>query len=381
MSRLRGAAHSEAGRTSASRPPMTSLRTTTRDSPYPKGRIHPPARASTVRLVARRALPFLVVVALWAAAPAHAQTFSTLVVVTSRSETAFAVSGAAGGGTARVQVSVPAGFTLSLARPVGAVLGRARFGLSSAADPQGQGSSTEGDVVVADPARYAGNPRYQACAPGPHAAVWRLEPLDVPVFVDQASGPDAALGGYELRVCFDLPSGLSFQTFELDLTRTIVPATTPGIYIWRAFITPTTTTGSVDEGGTWEVRGLVPWPIVLTLKARREKAKARYLLYGRLVLAGKPRGGATIRILRFTPDTAGSTSVTITLAAPKSAVTNRAGRFHTAVRVTRRTDFFAIWLPFPRESCSTPSTAPGGCLTETTSPAVSDQLVVRPKRK
>lgn len=324
----------------------------------------------------------LFVVTLWVAAPAQAQTFSTLIVQTSPSETAFALSGAAGSGTARVQVSLPAGFTLNLARPVGAVLGRASLGLASAADPEGDGSATEGDVVVADPARYSGNPRYQACAPGTHAAVWRLEPLDVPVFVDPASGPDAALGGYELRVCFDLPSGLSFQTFELDLTRTIVPPATPGIYVWRAFVTPTTATGVVDEGGTWEVRGIVPWPSVLTLHARREKAKARYLLYGRLVLAGKPRGGATIRILRFTPDTSGSTSVTITLGQPKAAETNRSGRFHTAVRVTRRTDFFAIWLPFPRESCSAPpSTAPGGCLTETLSPALSEQLVVRPRRK
>ena len=107
-------------------------------------------------------------------------------------------------------------------------------------------------------------------------------------------------------------------------------------------------------------------------------AKRRYVLYGRLVLAGKPRGGATIRLLRATSATEGSSSLTISFSTPKATETNRTGRFRLAVTVKRRTDFFAIWFPFPREGCSSPSTAPGGCQTESTSPAVSSRLVVRP---
>jgi hypothetical protein len=327
--------------------------------------------------VVRRALPLLLVAALWPAAPAWAQSTSILFVQSTPEETAIAVSGGSAG-TARVQISVPAGFGLDVSRPVGAAVGRASLELASAASLAGEGSTTEGDIVVADPSHYAGNPRLAACASGTHAAVWRLEPLDVPIFVDAASGPDAALGGYELRACFDLPSGLSFRDLELDLLRTVVPPTLPGIYVWHALVTPVTAAGTVDENGTWEVRALVPWPIALTLHARHGKAKGRYVLYGRLVLAGKPRSGATIRLLRSISGTEGSSSFTITFGTPKATETNRAGRFRLAVTVKRRTDFFALWFPFPRDGCSSPSTAPGGCQTESTSPALSHQLVVRP---
>jgi hypothetical protein len=327
--------------------------------------------------VVRRALPLLLVAVLWWAAPAHAQSTSLLFIQSTPAETAIAVSGGSAG-TARVQISVPAGFGLNVSRPVGATVGRASFELASAASPGGEGSTTEGDIVVADPSRYAANARLAACASGTHAAVWRLEPLDVPIFVDAASGPDAALGGYELRACFDLPQGLSFQDFELDLQRTVVPPTLPGIYSWHALVTPVTAAGTVDENGTWEVRALVPWPSVLTLHARHAKTKGHYVLYGRLVLAGKARGGATIRILRTVSATAGSSSFTISFSTPKATETSRTGRFRLPVTVKRRTDFYALWFPFPREGCSSPSTAPGGCQTESTSPALSERLVVRP---
>jgi hypothetical protein len=323
-----------------------------------------------------RRIPLLVVVAsLWAAAPAKAQSLSFLLVQTSPASTAIALGGGGTTGTARVRVSVPGGFTLNLVRPVGAVLGRGSLVLASAANPGGEGATTEGDLVVADPARYAGNARLQACAPGPHAAVWRIEPLDVPIFVDPATGPDAVLGGYDLRVCFDLASGFSFAGLSLDLERTITPPAAPGIYLWRAFVTPVTATGTTDEGGTFEARAIVPWPAVLSLHARHAKGKARYVLYGRLVLGGRPRGGATIRILRFDPDTSSGTIFAIGRGA--GSETNRAGRFHKVVRVTRRTGFLAFWFPFPREGCSSPSSAPGGCVSETTAPALSRPLFVR----
>src|SRR5437588_5671119 len=330
--------------------------------------------------VGRIALALAAAAAAWSPGLARAQAFSVLVVQASAEETLVSVGGSQGAATARVQVSVPAGFTLNLARPVGAVVGRGDLELESASDPGGEGSSTLGDIVVADPARYAADPRLQACAAGTHLAVWRVEPLDVPVFVDAATGPDAALGGYELKVCFDLPEGLAFSGLGLDLARTVVPPTAPGIYVWRAFITPMTATGAVDEGATFEVRGLVPWPSVLTLHSRRAKAKGRYVLYGKLLLARKPRRGATIRIVRFTQDSSGSATVTFTLGQAQAAETSRTGGFRIPEKVTRATVFYAFWLPFPREGCSSPSTAPGGCLTETTSPVISGRVVVKPRR-
>jgi len=55
-----------------------------------------------------------------------------------------------------------------------------------------------GEVSVDDPTRYAADPEAQACAPGQHAAVWRLSlsalglRLDTPVFFDRAADATAA---------------------------------------------------------------------------------------------------------------------------------------------------------------------------------------------
>jgi hypothetical protein len=223
----------------------------------------------------RRALVGFLLVVLWAPAPARAQSPSILFVQPTRSETSVTMSGAGSAGAARIELSIPAGFTLDLTRLPGTLLGRTTVDIDSAAAPEGEGSTAEGDVVVSDPARYAADARIQACAPGKHAAVWRLEPLDLPIFVDPASGPDAALGGYDLRLCPELAPGLIFGDLELDLKRSVGVPATPGIYLWRAFVTPLTQTGVADERATCEAHGIVPWPAVLTLRAHRTAQKDR----------------------------------------------------------------------------------------------------------
>ncbi|TML65868.1 MAG: hypothetical protein E6G22_01330 [Actinobacteria bacterium] len=329
--------------------------------------------------MSRRALLGFLLAVLWAPAPARAQGISVLFVQPTRSETSVSVSGGAAAGTARIEISIPAGFTLDLGRPPGTVLGRSTVDLASAAAPDGEGSTAEGDVVVADPARYAADARLRACAPGTHAAVWRLEPLDLPIFVDPASGLDAALGGYDLRLCLDLAPGLSFQDVELDFKRSLGVPATPGIYLWRAFVTPLTPTGVGDERATWEAHGLVPWPSVLTLRARRTAQKDRFVLHGRLLLAGRPRAHAAVRVIGL-PTGLALPGTPALRPVRRSIETNRAGRYRTTVRVGQRIEFFALWLPFPRLGCSSPGTAPGGCVTETTSPAASRPAVVRPRR-
>jgi len=316
---------------------------------------------------------------LWAPAPAHAQGISIVFVQPGRNETSVSVGGGGAAGTAWIDISIPAGFTLDLGRPPGTILGRSTVDLDSAAAPEGDGSTAEGDVVVSDPARYAADARAQRCAPGKHAAVWRLEPLDLPIFVDPASGPDAALGGYDLRLCLDLAPGLLFGDVVLDLKRSLGVPTTPGFYLWRVFVTPLTPTGAGDERATWEAHGIVPWPLVLTLRAHPAVQKNRSVLSGRLLLAGKPRAHAAVHIVglpagRVIPTTSSLRSL------QRSVETDRSGRFRTTVRVRQRIAFFALWFPAPRRGCSSPGTAPGGCVTETTSPATSRPAIVRPHR-
>jgi hypothetical protein len=315
---------------------------------------------------------------LWAPVPAHAQG-SILLVQAASSQSSVALAGGGDAGTARIQISIPAGFTLDLGRPVGTVLGRSTVDFVSVSAPDGEGSTAEGDVVVVDQARYAADPRLQACAPGRHAAVWRLDPLDLPIFVDPASGPDAALGGYDLRLCLDLASGLRFQDIELDLQRSLGVPATPGIYLWRAFVSPLTPAGVADERATWEAHALVPWPTMLTLRTRRTAQKDRFVVAGRLLLAGQPRARAAIRVLGL-PTELVLPGAPVPRPIRKSVETDRAGRYRTTLRVTERTQLFAVWLPLPRDGCSSPGTAPGGCTTETTSPATSRPAIVRPRR-
>ena len=327
----------------------------------------------------RPALVGFLLAVLWAPAPARAQSPSILFVQPTRSETSVTMSGAGSAGTARIELSIPAGFTLDLTRLPGTLLGRTTVDLDSAAAPEGEGSTAEGDVVVSDPARYAADARIQACAPGKHAAVWRLEPLDLPIFVDPASGPDAALGGYDLRLCPELAPGLVFGDLELDLKRSVGVPATPGIYLWRAFVTPLTPTGVADERATWEAHGIVPWPAVLTLGAHRTAQKDRFVLSGRLLVAGKPRAHAAVRLLGL-PTGPAVPSPALIRSLHKSVETDRSGRYRTTIRVRQGVAYFAVWLPIPRLGCSTPATAPGGCVSETTSPAQSGPVIVRPRR-
>ena len=327
----------------------------------------------------RPAVVGLVLAVLFVPAPARAQNISIVFVQPGRSETSVTVGGGGAAGTAWIDVAIPAGFTLDLGRPPGTVVGRATVDLESTAAPEGEGSTAEGDIVVSDPARYAADARAQACAPGKHAAVWRLEPLDLPVFVDPASGPDAALGGYDLRLCLDLAPGLLFGDVELELKRSLGVPATPGIYLWRVFVTPLTPTGVADPHATWEAHGIVPWPLVLTLGAHRTAQKDRFVLSGRLLLAGRPRAHATVRVLGL-PTGPVVPSASTLRSLRKSVETNRAGRFRTTVRVRQRIAYFAIWLPLPHLGCSSPGTAPGGCVSETTSPAQGGPAVVRPRR-
>jgi hypothetical protein len=309
------------------------------------------------------------------AAPAGAQLTlgGVLLVQTSRAETNLSLGGA-GAGIASATILVPPGYDLKLDRPAGTQIGRAALALASAADPEGTGAEANGSVVVGDPRLAASDPRISACAPGVHLAAWRLEPLDVPVLVDRATGPQAALGGYELRICPSLRAGLALRSLSLDLQGVVVAPALPGLYVWRALLTPRTPSGGADPGGTYEARSIVPWPSVLTLRARRT-GRGRGLLYGRLLLAGRPRAGATVEIIAFTSSIAEG-SVWFALGRSLEARTDRSGRFRRPVRVRRRTMFVAAWLAPPRETCSSPSSAPAGCVSETTSPALSERVVV-----
>jgi hypothetical protein len=108
-----------------------------------------------------------------------------------------------------------------------------------------------GDLRAADPAKYVDSPQAQACAPGPHAAVWTMkfdalssEIPTVPIYIDPTSGADTALGAYELQACLPLaqlaspggtPLGSRLRTLAVEFTRLTNPTAT-ALYVWRAFV-------------------------------------------------------------------------------------------------------------------------------------------------
>ena len=121
-----------------------------------------------------------------------------------------------------VSIYVPAGYAidLTLARgtKIGTVIGVPSF---------------EGvDLTVADPAAFTADP----CSPGAHAAVWTAvltiggTPKTVPVFVDPTTGDESAWGAYRITFC-----QTAIALFELDaLTAPVIP----GLFTWRAFVSP-----------------------------------------------------------------------------------------------------------------------------------------------
>ena len=97
-----------------------------------------------------------------------------------------------------------ADFTAAPGAPIGAA--------SAVLDIAGASTTATGTVVVANPADPAIADATARCTlTSTHTAVWVLHltindvPIDVPVSVDQTTGPEAAFSSYKLRICFRSP--------------------------------------------------------------------------------------------------------------------------------------------------------------------------------
>jgi len=108
-----------------------------------------------------------------------------------------------------------------------------------------------GPVTTDDPAKYTTN----ACSPGTNFAVWIMnlsaagQTLAIPIFVNKATGPGAALGAYNLKIClppWDVPQGTPGRSFEgaqlldakLTVNKIFTAPTSAGLSKWEAIFTP-----------------------------------------------------------------------------------------------------------------------------------------------
>jgi hypothetical protein len=189
--------------------------------------------------------------------------------------------------TAKVTFYVPPGYQVALPA-VGTKLGTVTAH-AQAADLGGAVLPLTGDVLVADP-KSGTLPQAAVLCLGAETAVavWNLhltaagQVLDVPIFVVQTSGAEAALAQFKLVVCLpppDVPPGTpgraTFGAKLLDASFTDNALTSPstaGEYRWRTTWTPyTPNTGKPNPAGTREAQAIVRVPTQVTISVKKSK--------------------------------------------------------------------------------------------------------------
>jgi hypothetical protein len=283
---------------------------------------------------------------------------------------------------ASVEVRVPSGYGVASAA-AGAEIGLVSVALTDA--KHSDSALASGTLVVDDQAAAPGPT--DDCAPGRHVARWHVdlglvgrEPLRFFFYVDTGApaGADAAV----LRFCPVWQGGAApavvAEYVSVFLENQTTEPASPGVETWRAVVEPGAWVGDMlvpKSGSTFELRSLVAHPHTLTLSASYDAPRKTAVLTGRLLAVGRPEPGVAVELAALTDGTNDFSSY------PR-VITNATGEFTVRHRVAASTTFTASVEPIFR-ACQEPSTAAGGCLSETiSSPAsVTAHIHVRGKRE
>jgi hypothetical protein len=279
---------------------------------------------------------------------------------------------------ARVDVTIPAGYGLTIPGQTGAKIGDF-LAIGVPTNNPDDGGLLIGSVLAEDPATYAADPVAQACAPGLHTAYWAAtldsvvpgSGVPLPIAVDAVQAEGGATS-YSLHFCpfvspsAAFPSGLSLVASFLTFRQATVPSAT-GTYQWSAVVTPATATFTPDPASAFELRADVLIPQVLTLHARYNPKAHAAVLSGRLVALGTPRAGVTVSVARAAD-----------VDHPKATKTRSDGSFVLQEPIARSEEYEAS-VDTQSIGCTAPSPAPGGCRGESITGATSlaAVLVVR----
>jgi hypothetical protein len=235
----------------------------------------------------------------------------TLTVAVSRQKTDDQVG--------RIQVFVPAGFTLNSPPPPG------RVGTTTVTvRTRGLSTSTEqvlsGSVVAIDPTDPTVSYEGANCDTNEHLAVWDARVgsgrtvFSFPIFVDATSATAASFGQYVLVVCFrpaDLSqtdparsaAGTVVDSFTLKLTPFTAP-TVAGGYVWRSLWTPfAADTGTLDPTADVEAQSNlqllmsgITIDAMTTMTTFRGSRLAVVVVSGRVLVDGQPQAGVLVRL-------------------------------------------------------------------------------------
>jgi hypothetical protein len=320
----------------------------------------------------------VVVVAGAAAAPVKAEQHGDIVFTSGDEGAGFTIASIGAGFGESIEVDlvpdvalprklvleVPSGYGLDLSAKPGTTIAEASLSLVAVDSPSFAHATN--DLVAKDPASYVSDEVAQACAPGVHAAVWAAsfslagQDANLTIFVDP--GKEAGVG-YVLQAC---PTGLAGSTgkssaaISIDGLDGLTDPSADGRYVWRAVVAPKT-------APTYELQALVPLPESISLHARYERKSKTVVLTGRMIEAGLPVANAE---LYFTK-TVGSDSYD----GFAETRTRTDGTYSFKARTLRTADF-AVTARSTVGPCSTPSTAPAGCLASTTVPPDSASTTV-----
>jgi len=266
---------------------------------------------------------------------------------------------------ASVVEEVPRGYAVGLDAPPGLAIGTVTIFLAGDPEPVSAG------LFAANPAPFATDPSAQACAPGPHAAVWTAaldgQAAPLTIFVD----PDPSGAA---RVTYCLPqSPARIVGVDLDLQNVLTNATVAGIATWRALVTPV-------AGAPFEVRSLVALPQTLSFRAAFATRANALTLRGTLLSAGAPRPRVNVHFAVATRAHLGDAR------AIGVAQTRADGSYSLAKAFTRRGTaqhlILLAYVNFYVGDCSDPPLLPGGCAEQSIAPPPAQIVSLTvPKRR
>jgi hypothetical protein len=262
---------------------------------------------------------------------------------------------------ARIQIFVPAGYTLNTSQAPGTNIGTTSG--SVFARDANIPLPLSGDVIVAPP-----NTNAAPCFTGTHTAVWLLrlqvagQSIQLPIAVDPTTGTNAAFGAFQLVTCLapaDVPLGTpgrspnGAQLLEATFTVNNIFTVPADQSTWKALTTPYAPgTGVPNAAGTVETRSLVGTGTLSMTTRVTNKNKRILRISGRLTQGGAAVAGAQVRMLlngkasRFTARSSavGAYSIVLRKTGKKSVTTFQA-RTAVAERDITTTGCSAPTLP------------------------------------
>jgi hypothetical protein len=237
--------------------------------------------------------------------------------------------------TATITIYSPRGYALRLGQAAGTELGSVIAFLGAEA--------VQGTIrtSVGDPSN--------ACAPGPHDAVWEIaltlagRSYRVPVYVDRLSGgPEAAHASARMHLCL---GSVPMRYADITVGKVFTNPSEQGTYAWNAVFVPRT-----DPAARAQSTSYVSLPATFSVAARRKQRFAD-------VTACLREGGHAIEGVRVTLYYGGRT----VFASRKVAVrlTNTRGCVTTRIRIKKPMVLFAsVHVPIRQAAGCTPSLAP-----------------------